>query len=857
LAQACGRFTIREEDHWNTGKLVRTLASNHPATSVRVFEMSNRLFRKDDLVRHALTRDVVSVASGLVLFVALSASGQTSSPPAQVSPGSGPDKAPLSRYVPAKNVIYYFECDGLDSHAEAWAQTSTYKILNDTPTGAMLEEVLAQWIEHNRKQPPSALPQAQPSPAMALAGPGAYLDQALTALIPRGAATSLNGTEIVAALKEMLNGGFVFACVGSEDPKSPISAILVIRGGGKKGVREPYIKTLGASAGPDAKFAASNKGQRRIYTVDDPKSPSGAKKWGWFVEKDDLVVGLSSLSAMDQVIATLDGKTPNASTLSSVADLTKPESGFQPIVGGFIDFETFTKNFAPNPAAPPAMAGFSEKAGIKLADFRWGIDGKTVMSVSRLKIPSPRPSYFQVIDNPSFSARSTPPMPAGVSDFKVVSMNLKTIYPRLLESLRPMSPSVVERIEQFAETFKTKTKLSLTDDVLGRLGPKFAFYSLPAKKGALSVGLQVPKATMLVEVSDATAFGKALDELMGLANKELKTTFAALSGGTQPAANERKGGSSADSTIPVFRMSPGTLKTYILKLPPQYAALTNLELTITVGKKYVAISTTPVAAREAMAVETKTEGRYKPDPQLAASLDKLPKELIYLAVDDPTETLPAGLAAFPTSLQMRLSPPAMLAASGGANGSGAGGQPPPDSDAGGPGMRRRGGAGRPVGAGPVGASPAGGSSSSGGQSQGLVPAAPAGGSAGSSSSSSGGSPATSGALSALVIRVDPSKIPSVDSTKAFLFPGEMAASVDSQGVTVTTRAAFPYLLQSLVADPGVSSITQLLQGGQLAKLQPGAANPPGTANNPPGQRAPGRNGPAGNSSGGARPGSID
>ena len=208
-------------------------------------------------------------------------------------------------------------------------------------------------------------------------------------------------------------------------------------------------------------------------------------------------------------------------------------------------------------------------------------------------------------------------------------------------------------MEEFVKQFRARTKLRLREDVFGRLGPKMAWYSAPpAKKGALSVGLQVPKMTALFEVSDTATVGKALDELMAMANKEFKASAAAaaapVGGADGKAAGKAK---AAKPAVPEFKLTSVSPKTYILSLPPQYAAMTNLQLTISLGKKTLAVSSSPIGAREALALESKPEGRWKPEGDLASTLDELPKGLVFLSVGDPREALPAALANLPMTLQ--------------------------------------------------------------------------------------------------------------------------------------------------------------------------------------------------------------
>src|SRR5262249_60093929 len=55
--------------------------------------------------------------------------------------------APLARYFPRQDLVVYAEFDGLDAHRDAWMKTAAYRLLNETTTGAMLEQTLARLLE--------------------------------------------------------------------------------------------------------------------------------------------------------------------------------------------------------------------------------------------------------------------------------------------------------------------------------------------------------------------------------------------------------------------------------------------------------------------------------------------------------------------------------------------------------------------------------------------------------------------------------------------------------------------------------------------------------------------------------------
>src|SRR5436309_2474998 len=73
---------------------------------------------------------------------------------------AGPDTSPIGRYAPAEGLVLYLDCEGLEAKGDAWKGTATYKILNETPTGAMLEEILTQLIDRAIRSAPAATPAA-------------------------------------------------------------------------------------------------------------------------------------------------------------------------------------------------------------------------------------------------------------------------------------------------------------------------------------------------------------------------------------------------------------------------------------------------------------------------------------------------------------------------------------------------------------------------------------------------------------------------------------------------------------------------------------------------------------------------
>ena len=93
--------------------------------------------------------------------------------------------------VPKDNLILYLEYQGLDAHADAWKKTAAYKILNDTPTGVMLEEVVIQLGDKHSVKGKRA------------------------------------GSNSVPFIKHVARSGFLFAVVGNPQDPAKTSSILV------------------------------------------------------------------------------------------------------------------------------------------------------------------------------------------------------------------------------------------------------------------------------------------------------------------------------------------------------------------------------------------------------------------------------------------------------------------------------------------------------------------------------------------------------------------------------------------------------------------------------------------------------
>ena len=289
---------------------------------------------------------------------------------------------------------------------------------------------------------------------------------------------------------------------------------------------------------------------------------------------------------------------------------------------------------------------------------------------------------------------------------------------------------------------------------------------------------EIPRLTVVAEIDDPKAFGRSLDSLMIAANQGLRSLSPMLSAiAPPPNANDGagmpgsgsgrgpagKGARAAAITLEFKQVGTGV---YTMALPPALSTFvpSYVRPTIRIGPKHVVFSVSPEAARAALEVK----GGGAPGSTFVNTLQNAPGDLLYLAVEDSSESISTGLADFPIKLQeladKAAAPPGMPPGFGqpGAPGGmppgsppqgssssrpGSSGSPPPGSMPGMPGMP--GGSGRPQGA---------------AESQGLF-----------------------------TIRVDPAKFPTAAAIKPLLAPTLTAVSVDDEGIKIVVRESFPDL----------------------------------------------------------------
>jgi prepilin-type processing-associated H-X9-DG protein len=410
-------------------------------------------------VRHFSTRHWMSRAATLGLGLALVSILAT--------PSTAQDARALSSRVPAKDLVIYVAFDGLDAHAADWKGSATYKALNETTLGALIEDLAAQGLDMARKG--------------------------------KGGDGQPDGARIVKALEFVARRGFVFWMNGK--PQGKPRGMLVFRGGAG-----PEVAGVMQQMDPPsirAKKKVVQKGGRSITTFGD-----GPGTGAWIDDKGDLI--LTNLADMDEALAVLDGKQPAASTHPAVAELGRADGAFRPVGIAFVDIKAL-------PPMPPQAEAVG-LTGLNRIDYRWGFRGPATYSVLRLLAPSPRRGILAMLDGPGFDRKTLPPVPAGLDGFTVAALSPGQVYDKALAILRQIDPNNAQQAEAMIGQLGQQLGVDLRKDVLGALGPKWSMYA-SGNPGA-ATPMQV---VAMTELSNPTRFAPALGKVLDLANAQLRS----------------------------------------------------------------------------------------------------------------------------------------------------------------------------------------------------------------------------------------------------------------------------------------------------------------------------------------------
>jgi prepilin-type processing-associated H-X9-DG protein len=529
------------------------------------------------------------VAAGFGLWVVLVAApaiGQNARPGDR--PATATAERPLARFVPAGQLAFYAEFQGLDAHAEGWRKSAAFKILNETKLGALLADLAAQGLDAARG-----------------AGAGA----------PGG--RKLSGAEVTAILTRVVRQGVALGVTGKA-PDGP-HVVLVVRGGSRAEVRGLLDGLAASKAAPKGDKTTLRKGARTITQYGDDKG--GVAVWD---EKGDAVFCDPEL--VDAVLDALDGKRPSAETDATRTALAKAGGGFEPVGLAFLDMAIL-------PPLPPDAARMG-LGGLKRVEARFGFQDDALMSVVRLVAPAPRNGILAMLDQPTFDLSTLPALPAGLTGFTVVSADVGKTYDRVVGLVKASDPAAgAGKVEEAERSWKAAVKIDVRRDLLPHLGPKFALYAPTAAPGAAAApGMGLLDLTVAAEIDDQKAVASALGSMMEALTDRLKAD------------------ANAGRAVPEIRKLDGPRLAWTVSLPPGNVP-PGIEPTVIVGKNRLVIAYRRASAEAAADLSERAGDRWAPRGSFALMARQLPARMVLLNVNDPRETFPTLVASLPMMLQ--------------------------------------------------------------------------------------------------------------------------------------------------------------------------------------------------------------
>ena len=292
----------------------------------------------------------------------------------------------------------------------------------------------------------------------------------------------------------------------------------------------------------------------------------------------------------DIVLAVLDGKAPSAVSHTRRTALFLPRDDFQPVAAGFLDM-----NELPPLPREAVQLGVD---GLKRVELQWGFQDDALVSVLGVVAPEPRQGILALLDQPTFSIRSLPPLPAGLSGFTALSINPLETHDQIVSLMKKANPVGADQVPTFEEMIRQQFGLDLSHDLLPGLGPKLAFYVQPpalaaGRDPATAVLSQFTGLTFAAQVRDQAALTRSIDPLV----RTINAIFEAQRGGPNAPGFAFRKQDSVPPTCWIYPMAP---------VAPQIAAM--FQPTLTLGKDQLVLAATTAAAERA--IGTATAGKH-------------------------------------------------------------------------------------------------------------------------------------------------------------------------------------------------------------------------------------------------------
>jgi prepilin-type processing-associated H-X9-DG protein len=643
---------------------------------------------RKSMVRLAPTARVLATASTGLLVFAIAAASAPPSEPTPAAVANPAKEESLARYFPGKDLVVYLEFDGVDRHAEAWRKTAMRGILAETQTGAMLRSLAVQFA--NNLLPPGSGIQIRGAELVTVVehafrrgfavgivrSPG-QRKPSLVGFVLRDAA----GGEIRPIVAKLIDAGNRPGTGAEAVVKDGDRRVVTVRDPGGRGFAwwtegSDLAVSLIAPEGADLMIAAL--GGRTPDATSHPVRAELAKAGGGFVPVGLAFFDMAALPALppqaaslgldrvkrldyrwgfqDEALVTITrliAPAPRAGLLALLDQPTFSRDELPPLPGGLSGFTAFSLDpvrildglaglggMSSGPRVTPSLgeveAAIRETTGRDLRkDVLGPLGPKAVLYSVPRKINAPTNPLFGLARGLVHVPRTT--LLVELRDADAFAATLDALVVELNKDLKNLAArgGFAGRGGGFGRPFGVVEERAMFETAIPPAAPIEVTPAQPTEIPKSAEPLEVPK----------DAVPKASVEPRDAAPAALVATIAVPGPRAQDQAE-------AEPPAPELRrLKEG--RGYVLHAPASVLPLpAGLRPTVMVGKSYLAISTTPEAARAALKLEGKAKGLPEGDP-LAKALDRLPDGMIFLSVSDARESmLPELIANLPNLAAM-------------------------------------------------------------------------------------------------------------------------------------------------------------------------------------------------------------
>jgi hypothetical protein len=387
----------------------------------------------------------------------------------------------------------------------------------------------------------------------------------------------------------------------------------------------------------DGKFAG--RSVQYLNLIDQPSSPTGGGKAGkgqkgkaktekkpagspfpvhvaWWVEGSHAVLALGTRSP-EAIVQRFQEKSPRLAE-SPLFQKVRAFKEFETGIRGFVDVASLVKVAGTVPGMAPILEAWG-LPGFKSLVLHMGYDGEFTRTLAELDMPSPRKGIMRIFGGKPFSLADLPPVPPDAQQFIMFNLNPTEVLDAVGQALASPVPGGQGGgsgvFQDFVKSINDGLDLNLRTDLLDALGDRTAIYASPADGILFS---QVA----LIQVKDPGKLDTSLDHAL----KSL-----AIGGSIR-----MKKKSFRDFQIRQIHLKQGSGFPFV----PSVA----------VYKNWLVVGFTPQAVQGFILRTTGELPAWKPESQVQAALDRLPKEFTLLSVSDPRPTIKQVLAIVPLAV---------------------------------------------------------------------------------------------------------------------------------------------------------------------------------------------------------------